>query len=125
MARINVGARDMISAQGKNGTVSFDGRLITIVKAVGGLGTFLNQGIQGDRYILALAVTALEFRDTQKGGNGFIAFDFPGKNPPKGGVFDALADENAVVFTSDQRDDFAKVRDAILTFMSEVGQAPL
>ncbi|MFG1463411.1 DUF4429 domain-containing protein [Xanthobacter sp. DSM 24535] len=107
----------MSSVQGKNGKISFDGKLIIITKAGGGLGTFINQGIQGDRYILALAITAVEFRDAGRGSNGFIAFDFPGKNPPRAGVFDAMADENAVVFTADQRQDFLSLRDEIIAFI--------
>lgn len=107
-----------MEAIGKNGSISFDGKIITIVKSGGGLGTFLNQGVQGDRYIVAKHLTAVEFRETGKGGNGFIAFDFPGKNPPRGGVFDALADENAVVFTQDQREKFVAMRDEILKFLT-------
>lgn len=109
----------MIEATGKNGKISFDGKFISIAKTGGGLGTFLNQGVQGDRHIVAKSLTAVEFRETGKGGNGFIAFDFPGKNPPRGGVFDALADENAVVFTADQRDSFIQLRDELLKFISE------
>ncbi|MEP9379843.1 DUF4429 domain-containing protein [Aquabacter sp. CN5-332] len=125
IASVSIGGTVVGSAQGKNGAISFDGKLITITKGGGGLGTFLNQGIQGDRYILALAITAVEFRDSAKGGGGFIAFDFPGKNPPRGGVFDAMADENAVVFTADQREDFIKVRDEILAFMWGSTQPPV
>jgi hypothetical protein len=113
----------LISAKGKNGTVSFDRSIITINKAGGGLGSFLNQGVQGDRYIVARAVTAVEFRDPGRSGNGFIAFDFPGKNPPKGGVFDAMADENAVVFTADQRSDFIKLKDEIVAYLAAVHSA--
>jgi hypothetical protein len=89
----------MISASGSNGSVSFDGRIIRIIRRPS-LGTFLNQGVQGDRFIIAKSVSAIEFREAtaRRGGSGFISFDFPGKNPPRGGVFDALADENAVVF---------------------------
>lgn len=107
----------MGTARGKNGYVSFDGTFVTIVKVGGGIGSFINQGTQGDRYIFARSITAIEFRGTGNGGNGFIAFDFPGKNPPRGGVFDALADENAVVFTPDQIEDFKVLRDEILTFL--------
>lgn len=110
----------MVKATGKNGIAEFDGVLIKITKT-GGVGTFFNQGVQGDRYIVAKSVTAVEFRETGKGGNGFIAFDFPGKNPPRGGVFDALADENAVVFTSDQLPEFAALRDEIIGFLSAQG----
>lgn len=108
----------MTEATGKNGKISFDGKFISIVKTGGGIGTFLNQGIQGDRLIIAKCITAIEFRDAGKGGNGFIAFDFPGKNPPRGGVFDAAADENAVVFTQDQREQFVAIRDEILKFLT-------
>lgn len=107
----------MANAKGKNGSISFDGSIITINKAGGGLGAFLNQGIQGDRYIVAKAVTAVEFREAGRGTNGFIAFDFAGKNPPKGGIFDAMADENAVVFATDQQGDFLQLRDEILVFL--------
>jgi len=109
----------MSKAAGKNGTVSFDGTVIAISRGPsgGGWSTMVNQGVQGDRYIIARHVTAVEFREAGR-GNGFIAFDFPGKNPPRGGVFDALADENAVVFTNDQLDDFKALRDEILNALT-------
>lgn len=106
---------------GKNGAISFDGTMIMITKTGGGLGTFLNQGIQGDRHIVAKHLTAIEFRDTTgKNGNGFISFDFPGKNPPRGGAFDALADENAVVFTHEQAEPFRALREEILMFLAGI-----
>lgn len=109
----------MSTAKGKNGSISFDGILITISRGPtgGGWGTMVNQGVQGDRYIVARHLTAVEFRDAGR-GSGFIAFDFPGKNPPRGGVFDALGDENAVVFTTDQAKEFAAIRDEILMSLS-------
>jgi hypothetical protein len=89
------------TATGNDGTISFDG-------------TILNQRVQGTRHILARAVTAIEFRKPAGGeGNGFIAFDCPGHNPPRGGVFDALADENAVVFNQKVRNDFADLLKAV------------
>ncbi|GBD48137.1 hypothetical protein [Methylopila sp. Yamaguchi] len=111
----------MGTAQGKNGTISFDYRLITISK-IQSVGSFLQQGIQGDRYIVARWVTAVEFRDAVK-GNGFIAFDFPGKNPPRGGAFDAMADENAVIFTPDQREDFVAIKEEIVQFLAALAYA--
>lgn len=110
----------MASATGKNGVLSFDGRLIGIQKGSGTLGSFFQQGIQGDRTIVARSVTAVEFRDIHKNGNGFISFDFPGKNPPRGGAFDAMADENAVVFTPEQRDEFVAIRDEIVSYLADV-----
>jgi hypothetical protein len=109
----------MVTARGSNGSVTFDGKTIKIVRQLT-LGTFLNQGCQGDRYIIARHITAVEFKDSSKrrGDAGFISFDFPGKNPPRGGVFDALADENAVVFDLDQRDEFRRLLNAVLTFLS-------
>ncbi len=83
----------------------------------------VNQGVQGDRYIIAKSVTAVEFRGAGS-TNGFIAFDFPGKTPPRGGVFDALTDENAVIFTKDQTTEFAELRDELLKFLAENAQRP-
>lgn len=110
----------MSEAKGKNGSMSFDGTIITINKSGGGLGTFLNQGVQGDHYIVAKHITAIEFRGAGKSGNGFMSFDFPGKNPPRGGAFDALADENAVIFTADQADAFKSLRDEILLYLAAI-----
>lgn len=111
----------MANATGKNGSISFDYRLITITK-IQSVGSFLQQGIQGDRYIVAKFVTAVEFRDAVK-GNGFISFDFPGKNPPRGGAFDAMADENAVIFTSDQRNEFIALKNEIVEFLAALAYA--
>lgn len=110
----------MRAATGKNGRISFDGTIITITRTVS-LGTFLNQGVQGERYILARTVTAMEFRDAAKRGVGFISFDYPGKKPPRGGILDAMADEAAVLFTGRQAAEFAAIRDAVLAAL--VGDA--
>lgn len=111
----------MITAAGDNGVISFDGAWI-IIQRTRSLGTFVNQGVQGDRYILARTVTAIEFLAPGR-GKGFIAFDFPGKNPPRGGIFDAMADENAVVFSAKSEREFRAVFDAIRQALRSVGPA--
>ena len=101
-------------AHGKNGNVSFDGYFVHISRK-NHTNTLLNQGIQGDRSIVVRAITAIEFLDPRgRHGAGFISFDFPGKNPPRGGIFDAMADENAVVFTPNQTEAFIALRNIIM-----------
>lgn len=112
----------MASAYGTNGSVTFDGSFVRIVRTRH-VGTFLNQGVQGDRHLLARALTAIEFQSASRGKAGFISFEFPGRNPPRGGVFDAMADENAVIFAAEHEQQFRAVHHEILTFMGSHGQA--
>ncbi|HWT09318.1 MAG TPA: DUF4429 domain-containing protein, partial [Roseomonas sp.] len=112
-------------AHGKNGSVSFDGYFVHISRR-SHFNTFLNQGVQGDRSILLRSITAIEFLDPRGVyASGFIGFDFPGKNPPRGGVFDALADENAVVFMPEQTDIFLSLRNLIMQALAVANPAPL
>lgn len=113
----------MVEASAKGGRVMFDGKIVTIDRqsATGsGFGSFIQQGIQGNRSIVAKYITAVEFREPTKGKAGFIAFDFPGKNPPRGGVFDAAADENAMIFGLDNLPEFAALHKELVAYLSDL-----
>jgi len=110
----------MISARGQNGTVSFDGRMVTI-SHMNWLGQ-LTAG-RGQKRVPLSSIAAVERNPTWNlgwfsdlGGRGFIRFTIPGameeRGRPAWGAQRAIRDENAVVFNHAQQPDF-EVRDAI------------
>lgn len=113
----------MTEVNGFYGMLVFDGTLVVLRKNHK-VSSFINQGIQGERFIVARTISAVEFRDAVGKTNGFVSFDFPGKNHPRPGVFDAAADENAIVFTPQEREPFLAICNEIISYLSKINGAP-
>jgi hypothetical protein len=100
-----------MTARGHTGTLTFDGVMVTIERtgvARATLGT-------GSRAIPINHITAVQFKKAGRLVNGFIRFTLPGgvqSDGPRAGsqTLDAARDENAVVFTRAQMEDFAVIR---------------
>src|SRR6202012_3208055 len=107
----------MMEIRGHNGQVRFDGDQITITRK-GVLG-FLTQGLTGEKSIRVDSISAIQFKRAGLLTNGYIQFDFRGSQDAKGGLFAAVKDENTVVFTAAQQDDFDKLRDAVQARMAQ------
>jgi hypothetical protein len=116
----------MIEAVGANGRISLDGDTITISRKGAGVLTFLNQGLQGDKTIPIHQITAVQFRPAGM-ARGYIRLSMSGRDPV-GGLFEAVKDENAVLFDGKSRAEFEAMRDAInarINRPSRSGGAPL
>lgn len=104
----------MITAKGHTGTVSFDGRMVTISHE--GAAARLAHG-KGEKRIPLRSVSAVQWKEPGAMTNGFIAFSLAGaveSNAQKGGrTMAAVSDENSVVFVKKQRDDMHQVKIAI------------
>jgi hypothetical protein len=101
--------RDVITAKGYNGTVTFDGRAITISRT--GLGRLASGA--SDKMIPLRSVTAVQLKPAGMLKNGYIAFTIPGGQEVGGGTYQAAKDENAVIFTKQQAADFDALRAAV------------
>ena len=103
-----------LTAKGQNGTVIFDGQMITIRRG-GFFGTF-SQG-RGEKRIPLASVHAVQFKKAGAVARGFIAFTIGGGNEKQsrfGSQIDkAWNDENSVVFLSGQCAAFEEMREAV------------
>lgn len=100
---------DPITAKGVNGSLEFDGSLVTITRK--GIGN------KGQKSIPLRSVGAIQIRPATMLVNGFIQLSIAGEvSRSSGGVGrlqDAANDENAVIFTKKQTPDIEAFRDAV------------
>jgi hypothetical protein len=99
-----------IHARGVNGQITIDGHWLTIERK-GFRGRVGHS--KGDRRIPLGSITAVQVRPAGSVANGFIRFTVPGSPELRGGLQNASKDENAVIFTKKQADDFERVRLAV------------
>lgn len=59
---------------------------------------FLTKGLKGAKTIPFSSITAVQYRKAGPIVAGFIQFTIPGGNEGRGGVFDAVFDENTFMF---------------------------
>jgi hypothetical protein len=78
-----------------------------------GLGSFLTQGIKGEKMIPFHNITAVQFRDATKHMSGYIQFSLKGEVASGKGIMNATLDENTVMFTAQQSAQFNVLRDKI------------
>lgn len=105
---------EMITAVGRNGQVSFDGRTVTITRE--GAAARATHG-RGEKSIPIRQIAAVQFKPNSFATVGFIQFTVPGemsKNRGKGGrTMDAAKDENAVLFSKKAEQDFLNLKAAV------------
>lgn len=83
-----------------------------IIKRKGVL-SFLNHGSKGDKEIFIKNITAIQLKKPWL-TKGFIQFSLSGETASKGGVFDAVKDENSILIgDSKQYNDFVKAKELI------------
>ena len=70
-------------------------------------------GLRGNKEILIKNISSIQFKKPGLLTNGFIQFAFSGSSESKGGVIDATKDENSIVFTKSETQNFEKLRDII------------
>lgn len=100
-----------MEARGHGGQLRFENDTLTIShKGVLGL---LTQGLKGNKEIRVDLISSIQFKDAGLLTNGYIQFAFVGGQETKQGLFDAVSDENTVLFTKTQQPQFEAIRDAI------------
>lgn len=99
---------------GHNGTLSFDGRFVTITRK-GGLAR-MTVG-KGEKRIPLKSITGVQWKPPGSMVNGFLSFTVPGGNESRSQfgsqTFDAASDENAILVTKKQAKDFLAIRAVI------------
>jgi hypothetical protein len=111
---------DTLTAKGQGGTVlSFDGSFVTITRS--GFMASASVG-KGEKRIPISSITAVQWKNAGI-STGFIQFTVAGgvemKSKGRNKAGDALHDENSVVFLKKHADDFAMIRAAVETAMSQ------
>lgn len=103
-----------ITAKGHNGTVHFDGKFVTIERT-GGLAR-LSVG-KGEKRIPVKSITAVQWKPPGMLANGYIEFTVMGGNESRSragaATAQAAGNENAVLVTKKQADDFTALRRAV------------
>lgn len=77
-----------------------------------GLGSFLTQGMKGEKRIPYSSITSVQFKEAGF-TTGYIQFGIAGGIESRGGVWDATTDENTVLFTKAAADAFRHLRDLV------------
>lgn len=112
---------EQITAKGRSGEVSFDGKTVTI-RREGAAARFMHG--RGDKMLSLRQIAAIQLKPVSMMTLGYIQFTVPGEmsnNKRKGSrTFDAAKDENAVTFLKKQEPDFIALRDAVQAAIAEL-----
>ncbi len=103
---------------GHGGSIELSDASITIRRK--GVLSFMTQGLKGDKEIPISLLTAVQYKSAGTFTNGYIQFSFQGGSEAKGGVFQAAADENTVLFTKAQQPAFDSLR---VKLQSRIGRS--
>ena len=101
----------LIKAKGIGGGLELLKNKIRI-KRKGGM-AFLLHGIKGDKEIFLNQISSIQLKKAGFALNGYIQFAFLGGREAKGGLFQATSDENTIMFTKDNQQDFVEIKNAI------------
>lgn len=109
----------LVTAPGKNGRVTFDGHTVKITRE--GLRGRVGHG-RGEKVIPLAQVAGVQLVPwTWAKGWGYLSLTVPGSLESHSshgqGVKDAFKDENSVVFSRKQEEQFRVLRDAILAVL--------
>lgn len=112
---------DKLTAKGRNGQVTFDGKTVTITRD-----GFLARSTHGsgEKSLPIRQIAAVQFKSPSLMTAGFIQFSVPGETSNRKGkgarTFDAASDENSVLFLKKNEDDFRAVKDAIQSAIADL-----
>lgn len=112
---------EQITANGRNGQVTFDGKTVTISRE--GAAARMTHG-RGDKMLALRQIAAIQLKPVSMMTVGFIQFTVPGEMSNHNGkgtrAFDATKDENAVTFTKKQEPEFVALRNAIQAAIADL-----
>lgn len=112
---------ETVTANGRNGQVTFDGKTVTIARE--GAAARASHG-RGEKSIPVRQITAVQFKPNALTTVGFIQFTIPGdesRRVSKGRrTMDAAKDENAVLFSRKAEPEFVALRDAVRAAIASI-----
>ncbi|KTB47702.1 DUF4429 domain-containing protein [Dehalogenimonas alkenigignens] len=98
----------LAQAKGLNGSLELHPKMLVIRRS--GFNALVSQGVKGDKEIAISQISAVQFKVPGTFTNGYIQFSFIGGQESKSGIFDAVKDENSVVFTKKQLSEFENLK---------------
>lgn len=109
---------NLMEVSGHTGQLTITENKIIIQRK--GIMGFIARGIlNGDKEIPISSITAIQYRDANWLANGQIQFSVQGELGHKGGAFSAVNDENTILFTNKQKENFAKAKTLIDELMNK------
>ena len=109
-------------ATGINGQIELHAHKIVIKRH--GFFAFAAHGFKGDKEILLKQISAIQFKKAGFFANGYIQFSFLGGTESKKGIYDAIKDENTVVFNTSGNEYFLAMKEHIEQLMLNQQQPP-
>ena len=110
---------ESFTARGRNGQLTVTPTKI-IISRKGAIG-FISQGHKGEKEIDLSQISAVQFKKPGLGTVGYIQFSFLGGGETKGGIRDAVRDENTILFKGGKVEaDFVKAKELIDTYRSRL-----
>ncbi|MFN5952824.1 MAG: DUF4429 domain-containing protein [Dolichospermum sp.] len=94
--------------EGSNGQIRLTRNRIIISRK--GTTAFMTQGLKGDKEIPISRITAIQFKRADALTKGYLQFSIQGGIESRGGVFEAVTDENTVMFTELEQSEFEEVK---------------
>lgn len=99
-----------VSVEGVNGQLEFDGNTVKILRR--GFMAKIGHGMKGDKSIPIKMISSIQFKRGGLLANGYIQFA-TGAGESRGGIYDAVKDENSVVFSMGFNDEFEEFKDIV------------
>ncbi|MBJ7620032.1 DUF4429 domain-containing protein [Weissella confusa] len=91
-------------------TVRLDNNFLRIAR--GGAANALLQGLDGEKSILLSSITGYQLK-APGATVGYLQVNYPGSQDVKGGVFDAVKDENTITFAKEDKANILLIKQAI------------
>ena len=101
-----------MKVKGANGQIELTDTVLRISRK--GALAFFTQGMKGDKEILIGQISSVQFKNATVWTRGYIQVAFLGGQEAKGGLRQAVSDENTVLFNEADQKDFEKLRDEIM-----------
>lgn len=112
---------NLMEVKGYTGQLIITNHKIIITRK--GFGGFIARGgLAGNKEIPIKSITAIEFKNANWITNGRIQFSIHGEVGHKGGAVSAVNDENTIIFTKGQHDNFVKAKALIEELMQKIEQ---
>lgn len=108
---------DSFEAKGANGRLVITPEKITLIRK--GALSLLTQGLKGDKEILVEDISSIQVRQPKFGTRGYIQFAYRGGQETKGGLIDAVKDENTLLFDKKHAADVMKAKELIERYRAE------
>lgn len=83
-----------------------------------GFQNYLNQGSKGKKSIPIKSITAIQIKEPRL-TTGYIQFAYSGASESKGGVLDAVKDENTITFLKKELDQAIELKNLLETLQNE------